>query len=282
LSHPTWLVTASSTITSAKNIRRGRDFATSVVPRLSSSIETRKPPEPPNPSPGIIDAYFTGVRRIVTPVLVVTVVVRVYVAMPPVGIISGGEKVKIVLLGCSGELPNETGTTVDVTDPPSTTLPVMVADENRSALPNATVTCEVNIGAPLMFVMVNIPAATVAPGAAVDVPAGDDVASADGVGVGVIRLLGLGDGVPVIVGVAVIDGVPVSVGVAVIDGVPVSVGVAVIDGVALTVGVAVGGVSAIPRGMFSPVLEPLIVPIGAAAPLLPGAYSEMLPPVFTT
>ena len=112
--------------------------------------------------------------------------------MPPVGIISGGEKVKTVLLGCSGELPPEIGTTVEVT--PSATMPVMVAD-NRSALPNETVTFEVSIGAPLIFVMLNIPAPTVAPGATVGVTTGDDDASAEGVGVGVLS--------PVAVAVAV-------------------------------------------------------------------------------
>lgn len=66
LSHPTWLVIASSMITSTKYIRRGRELATSVVPMLSRSIEaSRPPPQPPKPSPGTIDAYVTGLRHMV-------------------------------------------------------------------------------------------------------------------------------------------------------------------------------------------------------------------------
>ena len=65
LSHPTWLVIASSAITSAKYNRRGRDLDTKTVPTLSSSIAASNPPEPPDPSTGIIDAYITGGLRIV-------------------------------------------------------------------------------------------------------------------------------------------------------------------------------------------------------------------------
>lgn len=139
-----------------------------------------------------------------------------------------------MLFGCSGELPNETGTTVEVTDPPSTTLPVIVADENRSALPNTTVICEVSIGAPLMFVMLIIPAATVAPGAAVAVAAGDELANAEGVGVGVLAPVAVAVAVRVIVAVAV------ALGVAALLEVEVAVAVSVADAVAVAVRVAVG------------------------------------------
>jgi hypothetical protein len=68
LSHPTWLVIASTINTSTKYIRRGRgrELATSVVPTLSRSIEASKPPpQPPTPSPGTIDAYTIAGRRLV-------------------------------------------------------------------------------------------------------------------------------------------------------------------------------------------------------------------------
>jgi hypothetical protein len=171
--------------------------------------------------------------------------------MPPVGIISGGEKVKTVLLGCSGELPPEVGTTVELTEPPPATLPVMVADVKRSALPNEMVMLEVSIGAPLMFVMLTIPAFTVPPGDAVVVGAGDDDAIAEGVGVGVLAPVAVAVAVRVMLAVAVAVGVAtllevdvaVAVNVAVMVGVAVRVGVAVavaVPVVAVAVGVAIG------------------------------------------
>ena len=42
---------------------RGRDLETKAVPTLNRSIAASNPPEPPEPSPGTIDAYITGGLR---------------------------------------------------------------------------------------------------------------------------------------------------------------------------------------------------------------------------
>lgn len=78
---------------------------------------------------------MSGVEVIVTE--------RLKFAHAPGGIFSG-EKLKMVLFGCSGELPPVTGLRVAVTVfPPS--VPVSVAVVNRSALLKEIVTEEVII-----------------------------------------------------------------------------------------------------------------------------------------
>src|SRR5258708_22941944 len=97
LSHPTAPITPNINISIAKKIRRGRGLDIGIDPRLSTSIANRNPPDPPSPSPGTIDAYITGERRIVIPVLFVMVVARVKVAVPPAAIVRGGTRLKTVL-----------------------------------------------------------------------------------------------------------------------------------------------------------------------------------------
>ncbi len=103
-----------------------------------------------------------GARRIVICGLEVSVTERLKLAAAPGGIISGGEKLKMVLFGSSGELPPVTGTTVAVTLF-APVVPMTVAEVNRSALSKEIVTEEVVISPLQLLTTWSVPPFTLLP-----------------------------------------------------------------------------------------------------------------------